>query len=453
MKKSIHIVEDNPIMRLGMSHFLKAQGYAVFQSADGAAALRAIEKERFDLIITDLKLPEYDGIEVLKKAKAVSKDIGVIIITAYAEIRSAVQAIKEGAFDYLAKPFSNEELLIAVERFFKFQNLENEILLLRQTLKQKEGLHDLIGVSPAMMDVFDRITAVAVTDVPVLILGESGTGKELVANAIHGMSGRSDKLFVKINCAAIPDSLFESELFGHERGAFTGAAEARKGKFEFTNNGTIFFDEIAEISLPLQSKLLRVLEDQTITRLGSNKPIKVNVRCIYATSKNLKECVASGSFREDLFYRINVVPITIPPLRERKEDIPYFIKSFLKFFSQKFSKPHITVSETAYNALLSYDYPGNVRELKHAIERAVILCNDGIIQVKHLPDEMFSSLPISNFNRQNMTLEESIKCLEKQIITQALLKTEGKKIEASKMLGISRKVLWNKLKEHGIKIK
>ncbi len=450
MKKSIHIVEDDPIMRLGMSHFLKAQGYAVFQSADGAAALRAIEKERFDLIITDLKLPEYDGIEVLKKAKAVSKDIGVIIITAYAEIRSAVQAIKEGAFDYLAKPFSNEELLIAVERFFKFQNLENEILLLRQTLKQKEGLHDLIGVSPAMMDVFDRITAVAGTDVPVLILGESGTGKELVANAIHGMSGRSDKLFVKINCAAIPDSLFESELFGHERGAFTGAAEARKGKFEFTNNGTIFFDEIAEIPLSLQSKLLRVLEDQTITRLGSNTPINVDVRSVYATSRNLKECVASGAFRDDLYYRINIVPIILPPLRERREDIPYFVKNFLNFFSIKFAKPQMTISELSYNALLSYDYPGNVRELRHAIERAVILCNDGVIHLKHLPEEIASNIMNSPCGKEDMTLQESIKCFEKQKIINALLESSGRKIEAANRLGISRKVLWKKLKEHSL---
>ena len=450
MKRTIHIVEDDPIMRLGMSHFLKSQGYVVSQSIDGEQAIRAIEKERFELVITDLKLPKFDGLDVLKKAKAVSKDIGVIIITAYAEIKSAVQAIKEGAFDYIAKPFSNEELLIAIERFFKFKNLEDEVFQLRQTLKEKDGLQNIIGVSPTMMDVFDRISAVAKTDVPVLILGESGTGKELVANAVHGMSDRIDKLFVKINCAAIPESLFESELFGHEKGAFTGAAEARKGKFEFANNGTIFFDEIAEIPLSLQSKLLRVLEDQTITRLGSNAPIKVDVRSIYATSKNLKEAVASGTFREDLYYRINIVPIVIPPLRERREDIPYFIKNFLNLFIQKFGKPQMTISEPAYNALLSYDYPGNVRELKHALERAVILCNDGVIQIRHLPDEIATTLSMSPCSKEDMTLDESLRCFEKQKIINALLETGGKKIEAANKLGISRKVLWKKLKEYNL---
>lgn len=451
MKRTIHIVEDDPIMRLGMNHFLKSQGYVVSQSSDGASALRMIEKERFDLIITDLKLPEYDGIEVLKKVKAVSEDIGVIIITAYAEIKSAVQAIKEGAFDYLAKPFSNEELLLAVERFFKFQNLENEVIHLRQTLKQKDCLNDLIGVSPAMMDVFDRISAVSGTDVPVLILGESGTGKELVANAVHRMSGRSDKLFVKINCAAIPESLFESELFGYEKGAFTGATESRKGKFEFANSGTIFFDEIAEIPLSLQSKLLRVLEDQTITRLGSNTPMKVDVRCIFATSRNLRERVASGAFREDLYYRINIVPIHIPPLKERRDDIPYFIKNFLNLFAKKYGKTQMTLSQSSYNALLSYDYPGNVRELKHAIERAVVLCNDSIIQLKHLPEEIAYNLSHSPCGKEDMTLEDSIKCFEKQKIINALLNSDGRKIEAAKRLGISRKVLWKKLKEYKIK--
>ncbi|MCX8030836.1 MAG: sigma-54 dependent transcriptional regulator [Thermodesulfovibrionales bacterium] len=450
MKKSILIVEDDPIMRLGMSHFLKSQGYLVFQCNDGREAIQAIEKQRFDLIITDLKLPELDGMEVLKKAKELSKDIGLIIITAYAEIKSAVQAIKEGAYDYLAKPFSNEELLITIERFFKFQNLENELFQLKQTLKEKDGLKNFVGVSPVMMNVFDRITAVAATDVPVLILGESGTGKELVANAVHGMSNRWDKPFIKINCAAIPETLFESELFGHEKGAFTGATEKRKGKFEFANGGTIFFDEIAEIPLSLQPKLLRVLEEQTITRLGSNEPITVDVRCIYATSKNLKELVASGLFREDLYYRINIVPILLPPLRERKEDIPYFIKRFLTFFSEKYGKPNITVSGTSYNALLAYDYPGNVRELKHAIERAVILAENGIIQPKHLPEEITSIVADSPCRKNDMTLDESLRCFEKQKIINALLESDGRKIEAAKKLGISRKVLWKKLKEYNI---
>jgi DNA-binding NtrC family response regulator len=450
MKKHILIVEDDPIMRLGMSHFLKSEGYIISQSPDGEDAVNAIKNNRFNLIVTDLNLPKFNGIEILQKTKAISEDIGVIIITAYAEIKSAVQAIKEGAFDYIAKPFSNEELLIAVERFFKFQKLENEVIQLRKTLREKGGLQDLIGMSPGMMDVFDRITAVAGTDVPVLILGESGTGKELVANAIHGISDRNDKPLIKINCAAIPDTLFESELFGHERGAFTGATNARKGKFEFADGGTIFFDEIADTPLSLQPKLLRVLEDQLITRLGGNTTIKVDVRSIYATSKNLKECVASGTFREDLFYRINIVPIILPSLRERKEDIPYFIENFMKYFTARFGKPNLNISEAAYNALLTYNYPGNVRELKHAIERAVILSHNGKIDVKHLPDEISAGSLQSSCSKDGMSLEESIRCFEKQKIIKALSDTGGKKMEAAAKLGISRKVLWKKLKEYNL---
>ena len=450
MKRHILIVEDDPIMRLGMSHFLKSEGYSIIQSSDGASAIDAIENNNFDLIITDLNLPKFNGIEILQKTKAISHNIGVIIITAYAEIKGAVQAIKQGAFDYIAKPFSNEELLIAVERFFKFQQLESEIIHLRRSLKEKGGLQDMIGTSPGMMDVFDRIKAVAETDVPVLILGESGTGKELVANAIHGISDRNDKPLIKINCAAIPDNLFESELFGHERGAFTGATETRKGKFEFADGGTIFFDEIADIPLSLQPKLLRVIEDQLITRIGGNTTIKVDVRSIYATSKNLKECVASGTFREDLFYRINIVPIILPPLRERKEDIPYFIENFMKYFTARFGKPNLSISEAAYNALLTYNYPGNVRELKHAVERAVILSHNGRIDVKHLPDEISDGLLRLPCGKDDMSLEESIRCFEKQKIIKALTDTGGKKIEAAAKLGISRKVLWKKLKEYNL---
>lgn len=450
MKKYILIVEDDPIMRLGMSHFLRSQGYGVSQSPDGEDAIAMIENNRFDLVITDLNLPKFNGIEILQKTRSISADIGVIIITAYAEIKGAVHAIKEGAFDYIAKPFSNEELLIAVERFLKFQKLENEVIQLRKTLREKGGLHDLIGMSPAMMDVLDRITAVAGTDVSALILGESGTGKELVANAIHGMSERSDKPFIKINCAAIPDTLFESELFGHERGAFTGATEARKGKFEFADGGSIFFDEIADIPMQLQPKLLRVLEDQLVTRLGSNTTIKVDVRSIYATSKNLKECVAAGRFREDLFYRINIVPIILPPLKDRKEDIPYFIENFLKYYTARFGKPGLTISEVAYNALLTYSYPGNVRELKHAIERAVVLSHDGKIDIKHLPDEISADILKSTCGKDDLSLEDSVKCFEKQKIIKALNDSGGKKIEAAARLGISRKVLWKKLKEYNL---
>ncbi|MDP3049445.1 MAG: sigma-54 dependent transcriptional regulator [Thermodesulfovibrionales bacterium] len=450
MKNRILIIEDEPTMRLGMNHFLSSAGYNVKTCEDGAKGISVFEKESFDLVITDLKLPGYDGLAVLKRIRTVSPDAGVIIMTAYADVKTAVQAIREGAFDYIAKPFSNEELLIAIERFLKFQKLEDEVTYLKETLREKVEFEEIIGVSSVIEDVFDRITSVAGTDVPVLIAGESGTGKELVANAIHRLSKRSTKPFVKINCAAIPETLFESELFGHEKGAFTGAAEMRKGKFEFSNGGTIFFDEISDIPISLQSKLLRVLEDNLITRLGGNSLIYVDVRSIYAASKNLKECIALGKFREDLFYRINVVPITIPPLRERKEDIPHLIDHFLKHFKEKFNKVELNISQPAYDALLSYSYPGNVRELKHAIERAVVLSKDGLIDVKHLPDEISGTDAKIPCITEDLSLQESVRCFERQKIIKALNESGGKKIEAAKSLGISRKVLWKKLKEYSI---
>jgi DNA-binding NtrC family response regulator len=446
----ILIVEDEPSMRLGMSHFLSTSGYAVKSCEDGARGMAIIERESFDLVITDLKLPHYDGLSLLKRVREISPGTGVIIMTAYADVKTAVQAIKDGAFDYISKPFSNEELLITIERFLKFRNLESELNRLRDTVREKIGFENLIGVSPPMKAVFDRIEAIAGTDVPVLIQGESGTGKELVANAIHSLSTRSGRQFVKINCAAIPESLFEAELFGHEKGAFTGANETRKGKFEFAGDGTIFFDEVGDIPLSLQPKLLRVLEDGVITRLGGNTSIKVDVRAIYGTSKNLKECVASETFREELFYRINVVPIDLPPLRERKEDIPYLIDHFLLHFKDKYGRADLSLSQAAYDTLLSYNYPGNVRELKHAVERAVILTRDGIIDVKHLPDEMAGRVDEIPCITGNLSLEASVQCVEKEKIIKALNESGGKKIDAAKALGISRKVLWKKLKEYNI---
>lgn len=447
MKTQILIIEDDPTMRLGMGHFLSSQGYAVSLCTDGSEGIDAIENRQFDLIITDIRLPHFDGFEILNKVKAASPRTGVILITGYAEIKGAVQAIKEGAFDYIAKPFPNEELLVAIEKFFKFQKLEDEVTYLREALREKTEFENIVGASPVMKDMFDRIVSVAEMDVPVLILGESGTGKELVANAIHRLSKRNDKPFIKINCAAIPETLFESELFGHEKGTFTGAIRAREGKFEFADGGSIFFDEIGDIPMSLQPKLLRVLEDNTITRLGGNIPIRVDVRTIYATRKNLRECISSGTFREDLFYRINVVPIVLPPLRENKEDIPRLIEHFLNYFKEKYNKTDLSLSQPAYDALLSFNYTGNVRELKHAIERAVVLSKNGVIDIRHLPDEISRITEKAPCITEDLSLEESIRYFEKQRIIKALNESGGKKIEAAKRLGISRKVLWKKMKE------
>lgn len=431
-----------------MNHFLASQGYSVSLCADGREGMKAVKEGNFDLVITDIKLPCHDGFEILRSVRSGSPDKGIILITAYADVKGAVQAIKEGAFDYIAKPFSNEELLITIDRFFKFQSLENEVTFLRETLKKQDNFADIIGASPVMKAVFDRISSVVNIDVPVLIEGESGTGKELVASAIHNLSLRKDKPFVKINCAAIPENLFESELFGHERGAFTGATEMRKGKFEFAGGGTIFFDEIGDIPLMLQPKLLRVIEDHAITRLGGNNTITVDVRTIYATSKNLKDLIKDGRFREELYYRINVVPITQPPLRERKEDIPYLIDHFLKYFREKFDKKEVRLSQAAYNAILLYHWPGNIRELKHAVERGIVLSNNGVIGIEDLPEEIAGTgIPCLS---DKFTFEESLRCFEREMIKRALKDTGGRKGDAARRLGISRKVLWKKMKDYGI---
>lgn len=452
MKEKILIIEDDPAMRLGMSHFLSSAGYIVKEADNGSKAIDMMKDSAFDLVITDIRLPGLDGLSLLKEVKSRYPDTGVILITAFADIKTAVQAIKDGAFDYIAKPFSNEELLLVIERFFNFRRLQNEVISLRESIKERTQ-ERLIGISPHMKEIFDRIEAIAMTDAPVLIQGESGTGKELVANAIHNKSHRKNRPYIKINCAAIPETLFESELFGHERGAFTGATETKKGKFELASGGTIFFDEIGDMPLPLQAKLLRVLEDSTVTRLGGREPIKVDVRCIYATSKNLKNLIKENRFREDLYYRINVIPINIPPLRERKEDIPPLIEHFLEYFQKKYSKPDLKISPSAYEALLSYNYPGNVRELKHAIERAVLLSSTDTIEIKNLPEEFMPDLKLKdNCLSSKSSLQECLSSFEKRLIINTLKETGGRRIEAAKKLGISRKALWQKIKLYNITI-
>jgi len=448
MKGRILIVDDEPIILFGLSHYLKDQGFEVDTCEKGEEALKKIEEQKFDLCILDLKLPDIDGISLLKKIKGKQEQIGIIMITAFAEVKSAVQAIKEGAFDYLAKPFSNEELMVVVEKFFEFKNLRKEVDELREKLREKEALRQIVGESKAIKEVINKIELVAKTDVPVLILGESGTGKELVADCIQALSLRAKNSYLKINCAAIPENLFEAELFGYERGAFTGAHTSKKGMLELANKGTLFLDEIAELPQNLQAKLLRILEDQTVYRLGGDKPIKVDVRFIYATSKDLKQLVKEGKFREDLYYRINVMSIEIPPLRDRKEDIPILINHYLKHFSEEFQRPLPKITEEAFQALIRYDYPGNVRELKHAIERAVLLAVDGNITLAHLPEEISQSFKSEKKDVLDYKLaKESI---EKEFILKTLIETNWNKTEAAKKLGISRKTLWQKLKKFNL---
>ncbi|PIX87257.1 MAG: two-component system response regulator, partial [Nitrospirae bacterium CG_4_10_14_3_um_filter_44_29] len=343
----ILVIEDEFSIRLGISCTLEGAGYKVMSAENGIEGIKLFEKEHFDIVITDLKLPGADGIEVLKSVRDISHDAGVIIITAFADVKTAVEAMKEGAYDYISKPFDPAELLIVLDRFIKHRGLELENIRLKEEVKDKKQFERIIGVSPVMQTIFEKISVIAKTDSSVMIYGESGTGKELVANAIHNLSPRKDKPFIKINCAAIPETLLESELFGHEKGAFTGAAQRRKGKFESADGGTIFFDEVGDMPLSLQAKLLRVLESHTFERLGGNESLTVDVRTICATRKNLKDEVKADKFREDLYYRVNVLPVTLPLLRERKEDIPLLAEHFIELFSKKTGKTNLTLSPAA----------------------------------------------------------------------------------------------------------
>jgi DNA-binding NtrC family response regulator len=448
----ILLIEDERSMRIGLLHALKADGYKVKATASGQEGVNLIAADEFDLVITDLRLPDMDGIQVLKTVMEVAPDTGVIIITGFADVKTAVKAMREGAYDYLAKPFDPDELLLVIGRFVKHRELESENVRLKEELGEFKHFEQIVGNSPSMRSVFERIAIVAKTDSSVMIYGESGTGKELAANALHNLSPRKDKSFVKLNCAAIPDTLIESELFGHEKGSFTGAIQRRKGKFEVADGGTIFLDEIGDLPLALQAKLLRVLENRTFERLGGNEPITVDVRTIYATSRNLKEEVKAGRFREDLYYRLNVMPMTLPPLRERKEDIPLLVNHFLDLYAKKIGRSGLTVSSAAMDRFLSYAFPGNVRELKHAVEMAAMFCGGSVIDPRCLPNEIRGEefeQSLSKADGDDLPVTERVRAFERELITQALQESEGKKQETARKLGISRGTLWRKLKEHG----
>lgn len=449
---SILLVEDELAMRLGMQHTLAKAGYHVVCAANAEEAIPLLEETTFDLLITDLRMPGMSGMDLLQYLREFASETGVILITAFPEVELAVQAIKAGAFDFLSKPFQNDELLIAVSRFCKFLALKRE----NSKLRSEKGT-TFIGNSPAMLKAFDRIKALADTCVPVLILGPSGSGKELVAAALHSQSKRLDKPFIKINCAALPEQLLESELFGHKKGAFTGAQNNRKGKFDIANGGTLFFDELGEMPLSIQAKLLRVLEDQEITPIGENIPHKVQVRMVFATAKNLEEAIKKGEFREDLYYRINIVPVTLPPLNERGEDVELLVAYFLKKFCAQHER-HLHLSDEARMVLYSYPYPGNVRELRNIVERAVILATGDTIRVAELPARMHPYAEGKKRAELSRSLErgiaqnfdDSIAEHERVCILQALEQTGGRKLLAAERLGMTRKRLWLKMRQLGI---
>jgi len=447
MKKiKILVVDDEAIMRDSLRDWLSDVGHDVLTAENGPQALELIEKERPSIVLVDLVMPEMDGIELLKRAKEISPGIEVIIITAYGSIPTAIAAMREGAYDYIEKPFCPEKAELLIEKLVEHQRLIEENISLHQKLEDRYRFENIVAKSRKMQQVIEVVKVVAKSNATVLITGDSGTGKELVARAIHSQSYRKDRPFVAVSCAALPESLLESELFGHEKGAFTGAYAQRRGKFEVANRGTLFLDEIGEMSANIQVHLLRVLEEKEFTRVGGNDLIKVDVRVISATNKDMKKAVTSGQFREDLYYRLNVVTIELPPLREREEDIPLLAQHFLKKFAVENQKDITGFSPEATDFLLKYEWPGNVRELENAIERAVILAKNSYIKVADLPSE--------NLLPTHSTIPRgSLREVEGERILTVLGETGGNYSEAARILGISRVTLYNKVKAYGLAAK
>jgi len=445
-KAKILVADDETIVRESLRDWLSDCGYQVFIAENGHQALEIIEKERLSIVITDLVMPGMDGIELMKRAKDILPTIGVIIITAYGSITTAIAAMKEGAYDYIEKPFCPERAELLVKKLVEHQGLIEENISLHQKLEERYRFENIIAKSPKMQQVIEVIKIVARSNATVLIMGDSGTGKELVARAIHSQSHRRGKPFIAVSCAALPESLLESELFGHEKGSFTGAYTQKKGKFEIANRGTLFLDEIGEMSANIQVHLLRVLEEKEFTRVGGNELVKVDVRVVSATNKDIRKAVASGQFREDIYYRLNVVTIELPPLRERKEDIPLLAQHFLKKFAVENQKEITGFSPDATDFLLKYEWPGNVRELENAIERAVILAKNSNIEVTDLPRQ---NLLLARSASPGKKLEE----VEKNHILDILTETQGNYSKAARILGISRMTLYNKARAYGINVK
>ncbi|MBI3107440.1 MAG: sigma-54-dependent Fis family transcriptional regulator [Candidatus Rokubacteria bacterium] len=443
----ILVVDDEPAQRELVSGFLRKRGFEVDEAAGGQAALARFTQEPFDLVLTDQRMPDLSGLDLLQRLRAVTPEAAVIVMTAYGTIETAVGAIKAGATDYLSKPINLDELLHRIERVRERQRLLGENLELRAALEERHRVEGIIGDSGRMQEVLSLVRRVAGSDATVLIRGESGTGKELIARAIHHASPRAAGPLVAVNCAALPEGLLESELFGHEKGAFTGAAASRKGRFELADGGSIFLDEIGDLPLHLQVKLLRVLQERQFERVGGTRTIPVNVRVLAATHRNLEALVREGRFRDDLYYRINVVTLLLPPLRERREDLPPLIEHFLTRFAGKNGKTIRGLTREARDALLRYDYPGNVRELENLIERAVVLTRDEVIGKSDLPLSLDEQGPEGE---APAGLVAAVEGLERRMIRDALSRAGGVQTRAAELLGISERVLRYKLRKYGL---
>jgi DNA-binding NtrC family response regulator len=441
----ILVVDDEPAQRELVAGFLRRQGFDVTTAADGETALERFRATPADAILTDQKMPGLSGLAVVEAARAIDPDVAVIVMTAYGTIESAVTAMKGGAADYLTKPVNLDELLRRLDRLRERRALVRENRELRAALDDGQRVEGVIGESAAMQEVLSLVRRVAASEATVLIRGESGTGKELIARAVHHASARAAGPLVCVNCAALPETLLESELFGHEKGAFTGAHAARQGRFEAAHGGSLFLDEIGDLPLHLQVKLLRVLQEREVERLGSSRPIPVDVRLLAATHCDLEAAVRAGTFRDDLYYRLDVVTVTVPPLRERRADIPPLLEHFVARFARDNGKPIRGLTQEARDALLRYDYPGNVRELENLVERAVVLTRDDVIGLGDLPLGVREPGPGGD-----ATLPAATEGLERRLIREALAAAGGVQTRAAEALGISERVLRYKLRKYGL---
>lgn len=451
------IVDDEQQIRSILALMLRERGFEVAEAESGDEALRITDSIQPDIVLLDINLPGTNGLETLRQLLAKNNKLTVIMMTAYATIRSAVEAIREGAFDYLTKPFDNDELLLTIDRALALHRLSNEVEELRAELSTRYGFNEIVGISPRLQGVFRTITKVAAVDATVLIEGESGTGKELVARAIHRRSHRAGKPFVAVNCGAIPPTLFENEFFGHQRGAFTDAHEARSGRFEQAQGGTLFLDEISDLSLEAQVKLLRALQEREVTRLGSHTPIKVDVRVVTATNKDLKAAVESGAFRQDLYWRLNVVKITLPSLRERSEDVPLIVDHLLARFSNELGVTARAISPEALRLLQSYQWPGNIRELENTLCSAMIMCDGKVIKPSDLPPRIRGEKEVAGngtgeLDRSTLAgaVRDVTENIEKMLITSRLAEMNYNRTATADSLGISRKTLFNKMRQYGL---
>ena len=461
-RKQVLIVDDEPNLRKILSHQLSRDGYDVLTAEDGEQGLAQLREHHIDLVITDLKMPKIDGMTLLKKALEEEPELPVVLVTAHGTIDTAVEALKSGAFDFVTKPFDKDEVRQIVAKALKTRELRGADATPVASSGARFGI---IGTSPGIAELYSILERVADTPTTVLITGESGTGKELVARALHVHSGRKERPFIKVNCAAIPKELIESELFGYERGAFTGAVSSKPGRFELANGGTLFLDEIGEIPIEMQVKLLRALQESEFERVGGIKTIRVDVRLVAATNRDLKKLIASGAFREDLFYRLNVVPIRLPALRERTGDIPLLVEHFVVKFNERLKKRVEGLEPEATEALVQYPWPGNIRELENVVERAILFCDTQRLRATDLPPEIrgipaMANVPLPEADLQAALageggLKEHVKVamsrLEKELVSRALQQTGGNVTHAARLLKISRKGLQLKMKELGLR--